>query len=69
MNLNFSNEEVLFIYGHFRKEARKLSEIKSTPNCPIAKENLDTDIALYTSIADKLRDAYPNLSRLDSFKL
>ena len=69
MDINFSNEELIFIYGHFRKEARKLSEIKSSPNCPIAEENLNSDIALYTSIADKLRDTCPTLSKLDTYKL
>lgn len=69
MDINFSNEEVIFIYGHFCKEARKIEELKSTPNCPISKSTLDQDIKLFNSIADKLRNAYPGLSKLDNYRI
>lgn len=69
MNIDLSNEEIIYIYGHFRKEARKLEELKSSPNCPISKINLNQDIKLFNSIADKLRDACPKLSKLDNYRL
>lgn len=69
MGIDFSNQEIIFMYGHFRKQARKLMEIKSAPNCPISETNLNQDIALYNGIADKLRDAYPGLSKLDNYRI
>ncbi len=69
MEINFTNSEIIFIYGHFRKEANKLKAIKDAPDCPISKDNLNQDIDLYTSIADKLLDAYPGLGKFDKFKL
>lgn len=69
MDIHFSEKELIFMYGHFRKEARKLMEIKSAPDCPISKINLEQDIALYSGIADKLRDSCPGLSKLDDFKI
>lgn len=69
MEINFSNTELIFMYGHFRKQARKLQEIKSAPNCCIDAKNLDTDIALYTSIADKLRETVPSLAKLDNYRI
>lgn len=69
MEINFSNTELVFMYGHFRRQARKLQEIKSAPSCCIDVENLDTDIALYTSLANKLKEAVPALSKLDDYKI
>lgn len=69
MEINFSDPEAVYIYGHFRKEARKLEEMKSIPNCPVSAADIDKDIQLFNSIADRLRDACPGLSKLDSFKI
>lgn len=69
MNLNFSENDLIFMYIHFKKEARKLTELKSNPKCPIAEENINADIQLYTSLADKLKDAYPKLAALDDYKI
>lgn len=67
MDINFSNQEITFIYGHFCKEMQKLEELKSFPNCPISKKDLNQDIKLFNSIVDKLREAYPELSKLDNY--
>lgn len=69
MEINFSNTDVVFIYGHFRKEARKLENIKNSPHCSISKSDINNDIKLYNSISDKLLDACPGLSKMDEFKL
>lgn len=69
MNVNFSDEEAIFIYIHFRKEAHKLEELKALPNCPLSKTNLNQDIKLFSGIADKLKEVYPNLSSLDNYKI
>jgi len=57
------------MYGHFRKEARKLEELSALPDCPVDRKNIAADINLYSSLADKLRDAYPNLSKMDTYKI
>lgn len=69
MDVHFSDEEIIFIYGHFRKEARKLEEIKASKDCPISKDNLNQDIKLFNDIADKMRETCPELSKLDAYKI
>lgn len=69
MEINFSDPELIYIYGHFRKEAKKLEEIKNAPNCPVSVADIDKDIQLFSSIADKLKDACPGLSKLDNYKI
>lgn len=69
MDINFSNTDIIFIYGHFRKEARKLNELKAMPDCPIDKSSIDAEIELYNSIADKMRSAEPSLSKLDNYRI
>lgn len=67
MKIDFTPQDVLFIYGTFKKKIGKLNELKSTPGCPIAVENIDQDIELYSSICAKLLEAQPNLGKLDSY--
>ncbi|SCJ53307.1 Uncharacterised protein [uncultured Clostridium sp.] len=67
MEIDFTTQEVLFIYGYFKKKIQKLDILKSTPNCPIADESINQEIELYSSIVDKLKQAQPNLSNLDSY--
>lgn len=69
MEINFSGTDLVFMYGHFRKEARKLEELSALPDCPVDRKNIAADINLYSSLADKLRDAYPNLSKMDTYKI
>ncbi|HGD0580878.1 hypothetical protein [Clostridium perfringens] len=67
MDINFSQQEILFIYGHFRKEAQKLITIKNTPGCPIDSESITREINLYSSIADKIEKVYPQFSEINSY--
>lgn len=67
MNFNFSEEEILFIYGHFIKEVKKLENLKTIPNCPIDSESIMTDIKLYSSIISKLEISCPQLSKLKTY--
>lgn len=68
MEINFSNQDVLFIYGTFKKKVQQLEEIKNTPGCPFSNSDMKKEIGLYTSVMDKLREAVPNLAKMDSFK-
>lgn len=67
MNIDFSESEALFLYGYFKKEINKLEKLKSNPNHDIAISNINSDIKLYKSIADKIAKAYPSLLKLDDF--
>lgn len=69
MEINFSDTDLIFMYARFRKESRKLKEIRDTPNCPISPKNINQEIQLYDSLADKLRDACPGLKKLDDYRL
>lgn len=67
MDINFSDSDLVFMYGHFRKEANKIIKLKNTSGCPIHEDTLNVDINLYTSLADKLRDACPALGKMDKY--
>lgn len=67
MEINFTEQELIFIYGHFKLEAQKLEILKATPECPIAAKNLNSDIKLYNSIAQKLSDCNPQLLNLNPY--
>lgn len=60
----FSNTEMLFIYGHFKKEVKKLESLKSTPNCPVDKKSINQEIKLFSSITDKIDKEYPQFSAM-----
>jgi hypothetical protein len=68
MEINFTNQELILVYGHFKKKINELEKIKSTPNCPFPKKDIDKDISLYTSITDKLKSANPNLGNMDDYR-
>ena len=67
MQIDFTPQELLFIYGHFKLEAHKLELFKSAPDCPISSENLNSDIHFFNSIAKKLSDCEPNLLNMDTY--
>ena len=67
MEINFTSQELLFLYGHFKLEAQKLEALKATPGCPISSENLDSDIKFYKSIAQKLSDCEPKLLNMNPY--
>jgi len=65
LNVDFTPQEILFIYGHFSKEIKSLESLKKSPNCPISKTDINKDIKLYTAITSKLQEAYPQLNKLN----
>lgn len=67
MEFDFTSQEVIFIYGHFKKQIKKLQLIKDSPNCPISSENIDQDISLYSSITDKIEKVYPQFSEINKY--
>ncbi len=65
MEIKFTNADVIFIYGHFVKEVRRLEDAKNSPDRTISKTDLNKEIKLYSSIIEKLKDSCPSLSTLD----
>lgn len=67
MEIDFTPQELLFVYGHFKRKAQELENLKAKPNCSIAVESLNSDIKLYSSIAKKLSDSNPDLLKMDPY--
>lgn len=60
MEINFSNTDVIFLYGHLQKEIVALKKLKSTSgNFTISKVDINKEIKLYSSLKDKLKEACP----------
>jgi len=60
-SIDFSDKDILLIYGHFKKEVNNL---KSSPNKHVHKSNINEDIQLFSSITDKIEKAYPQICEL-----
>ena len=65
MNIDFNEEEMIFLYGFLSQKIKELTKLKNHPKNPISSSTLDADIALYSSITQKLSDAAPSLKKLD----
>ncbi|WP_045091100.1 MULTISPECIES: hypothetical protein [Clostridia] len=65
MNVELSNTDVIFIYGHFQKQLAEFDKIASAKNCPFDKSTIKNQKAPYLSVIQKLSDQYPNLKQLD----
>lgn len=64
MNIDFTEQDVIFLYGHFKKKIKELELLKATPSCPISKKNINQDIKIYSSITDKIEKVCPQLKEL-----
>ena len=62
MNIDFSQKDVLLIYGHFVKQIKKLEELKAASSGSII--SINEELRLYSSITKKIEAAYPNISEL-----
>lgn len=66
--INFTNEDILLIYGHFRKKLDEVEMSKDMEHPPIHRNNLNTDIKLYSSIIQKILDAHPEFQLLEDIR-
>ncbi|MNP03993.1 hypothetical protein D3C76_958940 [compost metagenome] len=62
--IDFSNHDVLLIYGHFMKKIKELQLIEATPGNPIHQDTLKQDIELYSSITAKIEKSNPEVIKL-----
>ncbi len=67
MEINFSNTEITFVYGHFCKKLKQLEQIAAAPNCPFDKKTMNNELKLHNSILQKLEEAVPNLANMRPF--
>nr|WP_308647924.1 hypothetical protein [uncultured Agathobacter sp.] len=67
MEIDFTPQELLFVYGRFKLKLQELEALKAKSNSPIATETLNSDIKLYSSITKKLSDCDPNLLKMDPY--
>lgn len=65
MKVEFSETDVVFIYGHFLKQLAEINKIESAPNCPLDKTAIKNQKEPYLSVIEKLRTQYPNLTKMD----
>lgn len=62
MSAQFTPSDVLTIYRVMLRRVKEYEGYQSTPNFPIAQENLDEEIALCQSVIEKIEEAYPDLA-------
>ena len=67
MEIDFTPQELLFVYGECKLKVQELNEKKSIPNYPISSKNIDSEINLYSSIAKKISDSEPNLLSMNPY--
>ncbi|WP_283608602.1 hypothetical protein [Faecalispora anaeroviscerum] len=60
MELNFTPEEIIYIYGRFKEELKELETLKSAPNRIVDNGG----IKLCKSITEKIEAEYPQVSKL-----
>lgn len=67
MRIDLSDQDIIFIYGHFKKELKKIDDIANAPNCPFDKTNIQNQKAPFLSVIEKLKTQAPNLSQMDKY--
>ncbi len=67
MNVELSDTDVLFIYGHFQKQLVAIDKVAAVPNCPIDKDSIVSQKAPYLSVIEKLGAQVPNLKQMDKY--
>jgi len=64
MHIDFTDRDILFIYGHFTKKLKELEAIKSSPDNPIHPESINQEIELYSSVTTKIEKSKPEMTKL-----
>lgn len=66
--VDFTKEDILLIYGHFRKLLDKVETVNNMEHPPINRKNLNTDIKQYSSIIHKILEAHPEFQLLEDIR-
>lgn len=65
MQVELSDIDIIFIYGHFKKELSKIDKIAVTSGCPFDKSTIENQKAPFLSVVEKLSSQFPNLTKMD----
>lgn len=65
MNIELTETDVIFIYGHFQKQLAGFEEIANAANCPFDHSTIENQKAPYLSVIEKLSSQVPGLSKMD----
>lgn len=65
MTTDFTKQDILLIYGHFKKLLNKVEEVNKMKNPPIDRKNLRAEINQYSSIIEKILEANPEIKLLE----
>lgn len=66
MNIELSDTDVVFIYGHFLKQLAEIDKIAASPGCPFDKPTIKNQKTPYLSITEKLDKQIPGLKKLNN---
>lgn len=66
MTIDFSDTDVIFIYGQFQKQLAEIEKISLSENCPFDKKTIENNRAPYLSVIEKLSSQVPGLTKMDS---
>lgn len=66
MQVELSDIDIIFIYGHFIKELSKIDKVALSPNCPYDKSTIENQKEPYLSVVKKLSSQFPNLTKMDN---
>lgn len=64
MAVDFTDRDILNIYGFFSKRIAELEKMKAAPECPFSSEDIDFDLQRFKAITEKIEAAYPGAMEL-----
>ena len=67
MNIELTETDIIFIYGHFKKQLAEFEKIANAANCPFDHSTIENQKAPYLSVIEKLSSQIPNLSKMDKY--
>ena len=67
LNIPFSEKDLLLIYTEFQKKVNLATQLKNDPKNPIAASTIRTELKIYSSITEKIEEAYPKIKEMKPF--
>ena len=66
-NINFSDEEIIFIYGEFAKKINEINIIKQAPNNPFSNKTIKSQLKMYVEVLNKIDKTHPQLKEMFNY--
>lgn len=61
MSINFSNTDIIFIYGTLLKDLRKIEKVENAKGNPIDDESIKSLKKPILSVLSKIEETYPQI--------